>query len=89
MEGLLVFTTAPAAYDYGCNTEISANCGTYDGKPVRMIQCYDKYRRDYQAGRYQSGMYFTRMIGQTDYDIECGLFEPNDYFFNRGELCNA
>ena len=80
MNNLTVFTTAPINYDYGCNKEILDNCGTYNGKTVRMVQCYDKYRRDYQMGRYCSGMYFTRTLDQIAEDLNYSSFVPNEQF---------
>lgn len=56
----VLFTTAPIDYDYGCNKELMSEAGDYDGKTVRLIECHSQYHRDYQMGRYQSGMYFTR-----------------------------
>ena len=63
--------------DYECNKFVM-KCGTYEGKTVRMVQCYDKYRRDYQVGRYQSGMYFTRTATTIKDDLKYDFFKPSD-----------
>ena len=57
------FTTAPAAYDYGWTTDLGP--GTHDlyGDGTKMLAGrlvhIDTERRDYQLGRYGSGLYLT------------------------------
>lgn len=66
----LLFTTAPANYDYNCNKVVVENAGTMpkstrqDG-PVRLLLCQDDYRAEYQHGRYCSGLYFSRRANES------------------------
>jgi hypothetical protein len=57
---VLYYTDAPVDYDYPYTTEIEScvgmtNCGF--SKPVRLVNL-DEDRKDFQIGRYQSGLYF-------------------------------
>lgn len=66
-ETILVYTDAPAAYDYPALTEeIDANAGiTYRGKSVRLVRI-EKNRSLCQINRYYSGMHFAYGVGSED-----------------------
>lgn len=78
IEHFPLFTTAPQDYDYGCNAEELPIAGHYDDKPVRLINCHSQYHCDYQMGRYQSGMYFTRGKLTIGEDVKHGHFVPTE-----------
>jgi len=71
----LIFTSAPNDYDYGWNKEVLAIAGHYDDKPVRLINCQSEYHKNYQLGRYMSGMYFIRDMESIAEDIKYGHFK--------------
>jgi hypothetical protein len=88
-EGIVVYTNAPPAYDYHYVEVVNAEYARYTGNggshPIfRKILIHGRderekeYRRDYQCGRYASGMYSSLTEDEFNRGIENEMIEIID-----------
>jgi len=64
---VIVYTTAPADYDWFGTHTVKENVGaTRNGKTVRKVEIPVGTRTDNQIGRYQSGLHMA--VDQTEWD---------------------
>jgi hypothetical protein len=89
-EGIIVYTNAPPEYDYSYVEVIDAEYARYAGhhggthpifRKIAIHATSEKerlYRREYQCGRYASGLYTS--LSQEDFDrsVELGMIEVID-----------
>lgn len=56
---MILYTDAPASYDYSYMTEIGEHISEWDGRTYRVLSTDDEYRAvNFQMPRYRSGLYF-------------------------------
>lgn len=86
MPSKIIFTNAPPEYDYSYVEVINAEYAKYTGNGgshpmIRKVAIHGKdekesmFRREYQGGRYASGLYSTLNQEGIDASVECGLME--------------
>ena len=80
-ERIVLYTNAPQAYDYDYVEVLDPEVGRYTGTagthPVirKLLLHTDEWHRDYQTGRYGSGMYSSFTQEEFDKWVEEGLIE--------------